>query len=86
MCDLPSISIVPTGSGLPPERRASGVAALSGLRASATSGESGVALLLPFEVTIGEMSLVVQDGPEDLWNWRVAGSARLLGGSGTTSS
>jgi 2'-5' RNA ligase len=31
------------------------------------------------EVTISEMSLVVQDGPEDLWNWRIAGSARLLG-------
>ncbi len=38
------------------------------------------------EVTIGEMSLVVQDGPEDLWNWRIAGSARLLGsGSGARS-
>jgi 2'-5' RNA ligase len=34
----------------------------------------------PCEVTIGELSLVVQDGPEDQWNWRVAGSARLLGG------
>ncbi len=33
-----------------------------------------------YEVTITEMSLVVQDGPEDLWNWQVAGSARLLGG------
>lgn len=32
------------------------------------------------EVTIGEMSLVVQDGPEDQWNWRVAGTVRLLGG------
>lgn len=32
-----------------------------------------------YEVTITEMSLVVQDGPEDLWNWQVAGSARLLG-------
>lgn len=32
------------------------------------------------EVTIGEMSLVIQDGAEDQWNWRVAGSARLLGG------
>jgi 2'-5' RNA ligase len=31
------------------------------------------------EVTITEMSLVIQDGPEDLWNWQVAGSARLLG-------
>ena len=31
------------------------------------------------EVTISEMSLVVQDGPEDPWNWRIAGSARLLG-------
>lgn len=36
------------------------------------------------EVTIGEMSLVVQDGAEDQWNWRVAGSARLLGGLGTS--
>jgi 2'-5' RNA ligase len=32
-----------------------------------------------FAVTISDMSLVVQDGPEDLWNWRVAGSARLPG-------
>jgi 2'-5' RNA ligase len=32
------------------------------------------------EVTITEMSLVVQDGPEDRWNWQVAGSARLLEG------
>jgi hypothetical protein len=33
------------------------------------------------------MSLVVQDGPEDLWNWRIAGSARLLGsGSSGTGS
>jgi 2'-5' RNA ligase len=39
------------------------------------------------EVTISEMSLVVQDGPEDLWNWRIAGSARLLGsGSSGTGS
>lgn len=37
-------------------------------------------MLPPCEVTIGEMSLVVQDGAEDQWNWRVAGSARLLGG------
>ena len=35
-----------------------------------------------YEVTVKEMSLVVQDGPEDLWNWKVAGSARLLGGPG----
>jgi 2'-5' RNA ligase len=34
------------------------------------------------EATITEMSLVVQDGPETLWNWQVAGSARLLGGPG----
>jgi 2'-5' RNA ligase len=34
------------------------------------------------EVTISEMSLVIQDGPEELWNWRVAGSARLAGGPG----
>jgi 2'-5' RNA ligase len=32
------------------------------------------------EATIGEMSLVVQEGAEDQWDWRVAGSARLLGG------
>ena len=32
------------------------------------------------EVTISEMSLVVQEGAEDQWDWRVAGSARLLGG------
>jgi 2'-5' RNA ligase len=36
--------------------------------------------LPPCQVTISELSLVVQDGPEDQWNWRVAGSARLLGG------
>jgi 2'-5' RNA ligase len=34
------------------------------------------------EVTIGEMSLVVQIGAEDQWNWRVAGSARALGAPG----
>ena len=38
------------------------------------------------EVTIGEMSLVVQDGPEELWNWRIAGSARLLGSGSDTRS
>lgn len=32
------------------------------------------------EATIDKMSLVVQDGSEDEWNWRVAGTARLLGG------
>jgi 2'-5' RNA ligase len=31
------------------------------------------------QVTIREMSLVVQQGPEPLWNWRIAGSASLLG-------
>jgi 2'-5' RNA ligase len=41
--------------------------------------------LPPSEVTIGEMSLVVQDGAEDQWNWRVAGSVRLLGSRGTSS-
>jgi 2'-5' RNA ligase len=30
-------------------------------------------------VVIGTLSLVVQEGPEDLWNWRVAGNVRLLG-------
>jgi 2'-5' RNA ligase len=39
-----------------------------------------------FEVTISEMSLVVQDGAEDQWNWRVAGSARLLGDSRASSA
>jgi 2'-5' RNA ligase len=36
------------------------------------------------EVTIGEMSLVIQDGAEDQWNWRVVGSACLLGGLGAS--
>ena len=36
--------------------------------------------LPPCQVTISELSLVIQDGPEDQWNWRVAGSARLMGG------
>jgi 2'-5' RNA ligase len=31
------------------------------------------------EVKIGEMSLVVQEGPEHLWNWHIAGSVRLPG-------
>jgi hypothetical protein len=26
------------------------------------------------------MSLVVQEGPERLWKWRVAGTVRLAGG------
>ncbi len=34
------------------------------------------------EATIDEVSLVVQDGSEDQWNWRVTGRARLLGGQG----
>jgi 2'-5' RNA ligase len=38
--------------------------------------------LPPCEVTIGELSLVVQEGPEDGWNWRVAGTVQLLGGTG----
>ena len=29
------------------------------------------------EATISKVSLVVQDGPEDQWNWRIAGNARL---------
>jgi len=37
------------------------------------------------EATIDEVSLVVQDGSEDQWNWRVVGSARLLGGQGAPS-
>jgi 2'-5' RNA ligase len=31
------------------------------------------------EVTVDRLSLVVQHGPEQLWDWRIAGSARLLG-------
>jgi 2'-5' RNA ligase len=42
--------------------------------------------LPPCEVTIGEMSLVVQDGPEDQWNWRVAGNARLLADPGASGA
>jgi 2'-5' RNA ligase len=34
------------------------------------------------EVTIDRLSLVVQNGPEQLWDWRVAGTARL-GGHGS---
>jgi len=34
------------------------------------------------EVTIDQLSLVVQNGPEQLWDWRVAGTARL-GGNGS---
>ena len=33
------------------------------------------------EVTIDRLSLVVQNGPEQLWDWRVAGAARLGGGN-----
>ena len=29
------------------------------------------------EVTIDRISLVVQNGPEQLWDWRIAGAARL---------
>ena len=36
-------------------------------------------VLPSLEVTISEMSLVVQNGPEDGWDWRVEGTARLLG-------
>jgi 2'-5' RNA ligase len=42
--------------------------------------------LAPCRVTIREVSLVVQDGPEDQWNWRVAGSVRLLGGLGASGA
>ena len=31
------------------------------------------------EVTIDQLSLVVQNGPEWLWDWRIAGTARMLG-------
>lgn len=42
--------------------------------------------LPPRELTVDEMSLVAQDGAEDQWNWRVVGSARLLGGPGTSGA
>jgi 2'-5' RNA ligase len=35
--------------------------------------------LPPCAVTIDQLSLVVQNGPEQLWDWRVVGTARLLG-------
>ena len=31
------------------------------------------------EVTIDRLSLVLQHGPEQLWDWRIAGTARMLG-------
>ena len=34
------------------------------------------------EVTIDRVSLVVQNGPEQLWDWRIAGTAPLGGHSG----
>jgi 2'-5' RNA ligase len=34
------------------------------------------------EVTVDRLSLVVQNGPEQLWDWQVAGTARL-GGQGS---
>ncbi|MCW2933340.1 MAG: hypothetical protein JWM19_4302 [Actinomycetia bacterium] len=47
---------------------------------------AGLGRTLPAcKVTIGEMSLVVQDGPEHLWNWRIAGSASLLGQPGKSA-
>jgi 2'-5' RNA ligase len=33
------------------------------------------------EVTIDRLSLVLQHGPEQLWDWRIAGTARMLGES-----
>jgi 2'-5' RNA ligase len=42
--------------------------------------------LPPCKVTIGELSLVVQEGREDGWNWRVAGTVQLLGGMGTSGT
>lgn len=35
--------------------------------------------LTPREVTVRSLSLVVQNGPEDLWDWTVEGSAELVG-------
>jgi len=34
------------------------------------------------EVAIDRLSLVVQNGPEHLWDWRVAGTARPGGHNG----
>jgi 2'-5' RNA ligase len=34
------------------------------------------------EVTVSQLSLVVQNGPEQLWDWRIAGTARMLGALG----
>jgi 2'-5' RNA ligase len=34
------------------------------------------------EVTIDRLSLVVQNGPEQLWDWRIVGTARLGGHNG----
>jgi len=34
------------------------------------------------EVTIDRLSLVIQNGPEQLWDWQVAGTARLDGHGG----
>jgi hypothetical protein len=36
--------------------------------------------LPPREAAITRLSLVVQNGPEDLWDWHVEGSAELAGG------
>jgi hypothetical protein len=33
--------------------------------------------IAPCKVTIDQMSLVIQDGPEQLWDWRVAGTVRM---------
>lgn len=41
-------------------------------------GELGKALP-DCEITIDAMSLVVQAGPEQSWDWRVAGTVRPLG-------
>jgi 2'-5' RNA ligase len=37
--------------------------------------------LTPREVTVRRLSLVVQNGPEDLWDWHVEGFAELSGQS-----
>ena len=37
------------------------------------------------EVTIDTLSLVVQNGPEPLWDWRPVGAARLLGARHNTT-
>jgi 2'-5' RNA ligase len=68
-----------------------GAAWIPHLTISYSTGEQSVAPVIAelgkaipgCEVTIDQLSLVIQNGPEQLWNWQVAGTARL-GGHATT--